>query len=262
VASAAETYGSSAVGILTIIMAGSLGKSIRTIIPAALSTWWERRFGGCCGTSCCGRRRSMGEVDSGGVRTNNELTNGLADSLDIFDGVDDIGGDGGDGGSAGDGGGAGDTADMECLYSGSVDVDTVLRREAFNNGQGTEGTVLADAAPSTTPEREHIASWPPRVTFIFVMSRMIVLPACQFTIAIYAVLPQFSGADANLERVVLLLQCFTPTANLVVVVMQREGKSVGAEGIARNVLFQYLVGILTMTIYTAATLSVVFGSQA
>lgn len=213
----------------------------------------------------------MGEGDSGGVRTNNELTNGLAEqpnSLDIFDGVDDIGGDCGDGGSAGDGGGggdgggAGDTADMERLYSGSVDVDTVLRREALNNGQGTEGAVLADAAPSTAPEREHIASWPPRVTFIFVMSRMIVLPACQFTIAIYAVLPQFSGANANLARVVLLLQCFTPTANLVVVVMQREGKSVGAEGIARSVLYQYLVGILTMTIYTAATLSVVFGSQA
>lgn len=256
VASALKTFGGSAVGILTIIMAGSLGKSIRNVIPPVLAVCWKRRCAPLCGTC----KSKGGEPDAGhdqvGQRPSVPLGQG---ELELVVGLGDKNHLTPDRGLAWN--------PAARPLRGSIDVDMALGG-CTTGGSGTESDALGaheakpvvEAAVPVVVAKEDIASWPLRIIAIFVVARMIVIPAALFTIAVYAALPLFSGPNADLARVVLLLQCFTPTANLVVVILQRENRAVGAEGIARAVLFQYLIGTLTLTVFTAAALGLVFGA--
>eukprot|EP00051_Salpingoeca_urceolata_P019003 m.271729 g.271729 ORF g.271729 m.271729 type:complete len:126 (+) comp19325_c0_seq7:249-626(+) len=66
-------------------------------------------------------------------------------------------------------------------------------------------------------------------------------------------------ADEKLGRLVLLLQSFSPTANLLVVVCHWVGQTRSAELVAQALVFQYLLGLVTFTVAVSIALGLVYG---
>jgi len=87
--------------------------------------------------------------------------------------------------------------------------------------------------------------------------RMVIIPAACMVLArvlISHVLPD--GADKRLA-LVLMLECATPSANLLVVTSTHVGFTAGAGFLAASYVFQYVVGIFSMTAGASMAVTVV-----
>ena len=68
------------------------------------------------------------------------------------------------------------------------------------------------------------------------------------------------GLEGGKEaRLVLLLECFVPSANLIIVVSQQVGNRAGAETLAKAYVWQYLLGLLSLPVLMMGAIQVVFG---
>ncbi|EGD74188.1 hypothetical protein PTSG_06198 [Salpingoeca rosetta] len=115
-------------------------------------------------------------------------------------------------------------------------------------------TSNATTTPEQKQEKDHqsAASWGARNLVLFVVTSMLVLPGSKLGLIIWLGPHVFgSGANAALVQLVLCIQSITPTANLLVVVCQREGARASAERMSRGILLQYTVAIGSLLIFTA-----------
>ena len=100
---------------------------------------------------------------------------------------------------------------------------------------------------------------PPTTLASLVLTRMVLVPGlCMLVAAALVSWILDSDADPTLALVVVL-QCATPSANLLVVVSTHVGFTRGAEFLAASYILQYLVGIISMTV--GASLAVSMASQ-
>jgi len=63
-------------------------------------------------------------------------------------------------------------------------------------------------------------------------------------------IPTPPSRDARLIKLVLVLEAAVPSADFLIVTSQRAGRATGAQALAIGYLFQYLIGVLTLTIAT------------
>ena len=99
-----------------------------------------------------------------------------------------------------------------------------------------------------------------RIALIFALTRIVFIGSIQvgLTAALLYALPK-SNALGMPERLLLLIECFAPSANLVVVVSQQAGNEKGAAALATGYMFQYLLFVpallagATVSIYVAST---------
>lgn len=92
-----------------------------------------------------------------------------------------------------------------------------------------------------------------------VISRTMVIPAINWTLVAFVADKLFQeGPDRDLAHLTLLIQSVTPTANLVIVVLQGAGLQRSAESVAQGVVVQYAVAILTLTVFTAFSVSFIY----
>ena len=83
-----------------------------------------------------------------------------------------------------------------------------------------------------------------QMAIIFGLTRIVLIGTIQLalTSALLYVLPSSSRLGMP-ERLLLLIECFSPSANLVIVVCQQAGNSKGAAALATGYLIQYVLFI-------------------
>ncbi|EGD80504.1 hypothetical protein PTSG_01095 [Salpingoeca rosetta] len=121
------------------------------------------------------------------------------------------------------------------------------------------GTTAVGDGDGDEDEEAATKRWDVRTLVAFVVVSMFVGPAIKFGIVLLLGESVFTGANASLLQLVLSIQCVTPTANLVVVVNQREGNRRVAERLSRGVVMQYVAAIVTLLIVTAIAVSSFYG---
>lgn len=256
-----STYGESAVGILTIIMAGSLGKSIRTLLPPALQRCTSRTSSNDVSAkpssaeeeaACIDGPQCTEKMKTTTARPSSEGTAKVAPITqeEEISGYITVGV-----GGVGDLTCPADSTSASASPEGSFSIDLDL---ALSDTSTEVDLNAAREASTGEQELDSLPTWSRRHTILFVVTKMVVLPAILFVITVYGALPFFTGPKAKLGRLCLLLQTFTPTANVMVAVLQREGRIAAANATARAVLYQYLVAVVTLPVFTAAALGVVF----
>ena len=64
---------------------------------------------------------------------------------------------------------------------------------------------------------------------------------CITSIILYALPPTMSSSLGMPEKLLLLVECFTPSANLVIVVANQAGNEKGAAALSSGYMVQYLL---------------------
>lgn len=120
-------------------------------------------------------------------------------------------------------------------------------------------TAAATAAPvAIVPLSAESFKATKRDLAMLVFGRMVIIATIQFAIAAALGPLVFVGADAKLQVMVTLAQCITPTANTIVAVSMREGRVNQAETISRAMVFQFLLAVVSFTIFLAVALALFF----
>eukprot|EP00052_Salpingoeca_macrocollata_P017672 m.144329 g.144329 ORF g.144329 m.144329 type:complete len:554 (-) comp20462_c0_seq1:147-1808(-) len=129
----------------------------------------------------------------------------------------------------------------------------------------TSSSALVPAAgPAAGPAAAAAAAGPAafqpttRDMLTLVLGRVVVVAGTQFTLGLLLAPYFFSGPDEKLMRLVLALECITPTANMIIIVCQREGRSGQAEVLARGLVYMYFVCIVTMVVFISIALNTLY----
>lgn len=95
-----------------------------------------------------------------------------------------------------------------------------------------------------------------------VLVRVLLIALVQFFLT-YLLSPLVfpDSADSKLIRLVLFIQAVSPSANLTVVACQQVGKRLIAEAMAISILFQHLIIAMVMVPSTALAISIVYGDS-
>lgn len=126
-------------------------------------------------------------------------------------------------------------------------------------GSGARAVAASGGTAADVKEESSAMVAPPTTLAALVLTRMVLVPAlCMLVAAALVNGILASDTDPTLALVVVL-QCATPSANLLVVVSTHVGFTRGAEFLAASYILQYLVGIISMT--AGASLAVSMASQ-
>lgn len=95
-----------------------------------------------------------------------------------------------------------------------------------------------------------------RTLFVYAFSRMVFVPGFTFALfwLIETYLFTFVPEDDKLMKLVVYLELFTPTANLIVVLAQIVEQRENSEILAMGGLLQYFIGLFSVTGYTFLTI--------
>jgi len=102
-----------------------------------------------------------------------------------------------------------------------------------------------------------------RMAIVFALTRIVLIGSIQVVLTSVILYQYKSSALGMPERLLLLVECFAPSANLVVVVSQQTGNDRGAAALASGYMIQYLLFVpallagASVSIYVAYTSSVV-----
>ncbi|EGD80505.1 hypothetical protein PTSG_01096 [Salpingoeca rosetta] len=277
ISSAASAYGSSVVGMLTIVMAATLGKSLSSLNPL---TWFKStpaapKTGA---THAAAAAAAVGEEERDGTQ---EALGESAESLQWLEAILTPNPSKSSMYVLAESNGS-EAAQQQAKQREDavvVDIDEAIaavraqqhreQQQVDKQQQVQQSKGLpASAAGGTTAvgdgdgdEDEEAATkrWDVRTLVAFVVVSMFVGPAIKFGIVLLLGESVFTGANASLLQLVLSIQCVTPTANLVVVVNQREGNRRVAERLSRGVVMQYVAAIVTLLVVTTLSISSFYG---
>ena len=101
--------------------------------------------------------------------------------------------------------------------------------------------------------------WDLRTMISFLAVSMFLVPAVRFALVLVLGGKVFTGDNKLLVQLILMLQCVTPAANLVVVVCQQQGNRAAAERLSRAMILQYLCAAVTLMIATTVAISNLYG---
>ncbi len=155
---------------------------------------------------------------------------------------------------------AADDKDASALVTDDA-IEPVLtsqRLDEASGGGAADGIppVVPDARPQN-PRHEMLSA---KVMVLAVLARMIIIPAIQFTLLAFVVDDILSGPDTRLAKLVLFVETTTPTANLVIIMLQRVNNKDDGEAVALHIALQSLLLFPVLSISTTLALSLTYGS--
>eukprot|EP00045_Choanoeca_perplexa_P014190 m.165627 g.165627 ORF g.165627 m.165627 type:complete len:486 (-) comp16600_c0_seq4:2094-3551(-) len=227
--SAIRTLAESSVGLVTLVMAATIGKRLHRLDWSG----WRRRLAclpGCQSAHETRRETVVFELSMDGSlpQTGHELENKV------------------------------ETRELDSELNGSsvVDVDEYL----FQSSTLAVPEKQPTATVSQTERSALDQGLDGRFIPLLVVVRVLVLGTVQF-ILVYLVADHVfpaSSPDAKLIKMMLYVQAFGPTANMAVVACQQIGLQVVAEAVALAVLLQQLVVAVVMLLSISIALGIVY----
>eukprot|EP00056_Hartaetosiga_gracilis_P020294 m.18597 g.18597 ORF g.18597 m.18597 type:complete len:478 (-) comp8334_c0_seq1:1666-3099(-) len=230
VISSMRIFGNSSVGMMSLLMAITLGKSIGG--PHAILNYIR---------NCCRQGDDNKSNDDSCESCSTEKGNDNSTSQSNMDlEMDIVINSDGDNNNDDDNDNIEDSSDISVLDSSS-------------SPRGMESDL-----EHATEAYEATESWPILVVVVFVLTSMVIMPLVRLGILFGVGDYIFSGPNKSIILLVLGIQSLSPTANIVIALCQQLRARQMAERVSRAIIVQYLFGIATLLIFTALVVGLVY----